>query len=107
MRPNIPEKTGIQENRGYTQTDEFITRTYVLPLLTDEATRKRLIEEHKNNPVGKPGEAGNEAIGHSDDLARVLDKLRRAPPCPRPACRGRCGCFWDLIFVCPFSPYPA
>ena len=26
-----------------------------------------------------PGKAGNKGIGHSDDLARVLDKLRRAP----------------------------
>ena len=79
MRPNVPEKTGIQENRGYTSTDDFITRTYVLPLLTDPETRERLIEEHMNTPVGKPGKAGEAGIGHSDDLARVLDKLRRAP----------------------------
>lgn len=79
MRPNIPEKTGIQENRGHTLTDDFITRTYVLPLLTDPETKARIIAEHKNNPIGLPGKAGNKAVGHSEDLARVLDKLRRAP----------------------------
>ena len=29
----MAKKTGVQENRGYTQTDDFITRTHVLPLL--------------------------------------------------------------------------
>lgn len=79
MRPNIPEQTGIQLNQGHASTDEFITRTYVLPLLTDPATRERLIEEHKNNPIGKPGKAGKAGVGHSPDLITVIDKLRRAP----------------------------
>ena len=79
MIPNIPESTGIQDNRGHSLTDEFITRTYVLPILTDPESKARIIEEHKNNPIGVPGKAGKEAIGHSDDLSRVLDKLRRAP----------------------------
>ena len=79
MIPNIPEKTGIQENRGHSLTDDFITQTYVLPILTDPESKARIIEEHANNPIGLPGKAGKEAIGHSDDLARVLDKLRRAP----------------------------
>lgn len=79
MRPNIPEKTGIQLDQGHASTDDFITRTYVLPLLTDPETRARLIEEHRNNPVGKPGKAGRNAVGHSPDLIAVIDKLRRAP----------------------------
>ncbi len=79
MAVDIPNKTGIQLNQGHTSTDDFITRTYVLPLLTDEATKQRLIEEHKNNPIGKPGKAGKAGVGHSDDLIRVIDKLRRAP----------------------------
>ena len=72
-------KTGVQENRGYTQTDDFITRTHILPLLTDKQKRKQIIEEHRANPVGKPGQAGKAAVQHSDDLARVLDKFRRHP----------------------------
>jgi branched-chain amino acid transport system permease protein len=73
------EPTGVQQNLGYTQTDDFITTTYVLPLLRDNASRKRLIEEHRKNPIGVPGKNGHEAIGHSEDLARVLDKFRRRP----------------------------
>jgi hypothetical protein len=71
--------TGVQLNTGYTATDDFITRTHVLPLLTDPASRERLIAEHRDNPIGKPGKAGQAGIQHSDDLARVIDKLRRAP----------------------------
>ncbi len=72
-------KTGVQLNLGYTATDDFITRTWILPLLADKAKRAKLIEEHRNNPVGKPGKAGKAAVQHSDDLARVIDKFRRAP----------------------------
>ena len=57
MIPNIPEKTGIQENRGHSLTDDFITRTYVLPLLTDAETKARIISEHKDNPIGVPARA--------------------------------------------------
>lgn len=71
--------TGVQSNRGHTATDDFITRTHVLPLLTDPASRSRLIAEHRENPIGKPGKAGRAGVQHSDDLARVIDKLRRAP----------------------------
>jgi branched-chain amino acid transport system permease protein len=79
MRPNIPEQTGIQLDQGRASTDDFITRTYVLPLLADPATRARLIEEHRNNPVGRPGDGGKAGVGHSPDLITVIDKLRRAP----------------------------
>ena len=41
MRPNIPEETGIQLDQGRASTDDFITRTYVLPLLSDPETRAR------------------------------------------------------------------
>lgn len=71
--------TGVQTNRGHTATDDYITRTYVLPLLTDPASRARLIAEHRDNPIGVPGCDGRHGTGHSDDLARVIDKLRRAP----------------------------
>jgi hypothetical protein len=73
------EPTGVQQNLGHKYTDDFITKTYILPLLRDETKRKRLIAEHKKNPIGVPGKSGHEAIGHSEDLARVLDKFRRHP----------------------------
>jgi hypothetical protein len=71
--------TGVQTNQAYASTDDFITRTHILPLLTDPAMRERLIAEHRDNPIGKPGKAGKAGIQHSDDLQRVIDKLRRAP----------------------------
>jgi hypothetical protein len=71
--------TGVQTNQAYTSTDDFITRTHILPLLTDQATRARLIAEHRDNPIGKPGKAGKAGVQHSDELQRVIDKLRRAP----------------------------
>lgn len=75
----MAKKTGVQENRGHSQTDDFITRTYVLPLLTDATKRRALIEEHRRSPIGSPAQGGRPAIQHSDDLARVLDKFRRQP----------------------------
>lgn len=71
--------TGVQTNQGHAATDDFITRTHVLPLLTDKPTRERLIAEHRGNPVGRPGKAGKAGVQHSEELAHVIDKLRRAP----------------------------
>ena len=75
----MPKMTGVQENRGHTSTDDFITRTYILPILADEGRRKAIVDEHRDNPIGTPGLGGNAGIGHSEDLRRVLDKFRRAP----------------------------
>ena len=75
----MPRKTGVQENRGHTSTDDFITRTYILPILADKARRTAITNEHRANPIGKPGLNGKAGVGHSEDLRRVLDKFRRAP----------------------------
>jgi|TARA_B100000959_G_C14452401_1_gene407425 branched-chain amino acid transport system permease protein len=75
----MPRKTGVQENQGHTSTDDFITRTYILPILADETRRKAIIAEHRDNPIGKPGLKGKAGVGHSEDLQRVVDKFRRAP----------------------------
>ena len=52
-----------------------------LPLLKDEKTRNRLIEEHRACPVGKAPalHKGQPGIEHSKELRTVLDKLRRQP----------------------------
>lgn len=73
------QPTGVQLNEGYADTDDFITRTFVLPLLTDKTTLEALIAEHRDNPIGRPGHAGKAGVQHSDELARVIDKFRRAP----------------------------
>ena len=75
----VKEKTGVQLNQGHTSTDDFITRKYVLPLLQDEKTRNRLIEEHRACPVGRAPHKGQPMVEHSKDLRTVLDKLRRQP----------------------------
>ena len=75
----VKEKTGEQLNQGHTSTDDFITRKYVLPLLKDEKTRNRLIEEHRACPVGRAPHKGQPMVEHSKDLRTVLDKLRRQP----------------------------
>ena len=75
----VKEKTGVQLNQGHTSTDDFITRKYVLPLLKDEKTRNRLIEEHRACPVGRAPHKGQPKVEHSKDLRTVLDKLRRQP----------------------------
>ena len=75
------DKTGVQLNQGHTSTDDYITRTYVLPLLKDEKTRNRLIEEHRACPVGRAPalHKGQPGVEHSKELRTVLDKLRRQP----------------------------
>jgi hypothetical protein len=75
----VKEKTGVQLNQGHTSTDDFITRKYVLPLLKDEKTRNRLIEEHRACPVGRAPHKAQPMVEHSKDLRTVLDKLRRQP----------------------------
>ena len=85
------DKTGVQLNQGHTSTDDYITRTYVLPLLKDEKTRNRLIEEHRACPVGRapalhkgqPVEimeesfSSEEACEHAIFLKRVLELLEK------------------------------
>ncbi len=75
----LDKPTGVQTDQGRASTDDFITRTYVLPLLTDEATRNRLIAEHRAHPVAGPPRNGQPPIEHSEDLRTVLDKFRRQP----------------------------
>ena len=75
----LDKPKGVQANEGYEGTDDYITRTYVMPLLFDDESRRRLIAEHKANPVGTPPKNGRTFIEHSEDLRTVLDKMRRHP----------------------------
>ena len=71
--------TTMSSNGAYTETDDFITRTHVMPLLWDDEIRTRIIEEHRVNPIGRPGKDGKPGVEHSEELGHVLDKLRRHP----------------------------
>lgn len=73
------KSTGVKTDQGRTSTDDYITRTYVLPILRDEQIRNGLIAEHKANPVAGPPKNGQPPIDHSKDLITVLDKFRRQP----------------------------
>ncbi|MDE0918001.1 MAG: hypothetical protein OSA04_06805, partial [Flavobacteriales bacterium] len=56
-----------------------MTKTYVMPLLFDDESRRRLIAEHRNSPVGSSSKNGRPAVEHSHELRTVLDKMRRHP----------------------------
>ena len=70
---------GVKANTSYDETDDHITRTYIMPLLFEAESRRRLISEHRNNPVGNAPSNGRQAQEHSQDLRTVLDKMRRHP----------------------------
>ena len=75
----IENVKGVKANEGYEGTDDHITRTFVMPLLFDAESRRRLIAEHKANPVGTAPRNGRTFVEHSHDLRTVLDKFRRHP----------------------------
>ena len=70
---------GVKANEGYLETDDYMTRRYIMPLLFDNETRSRLIAEHKATPVGKPPLNGQPPVEHSQELRTLLDKFRRHP----------------------------
>ena len=55
---------GVKANTAHSETDNFMTRTYVMPLLFDDESRRRLIAEHRNSPVGSPPKNGRPAVEH-------------------------------------------
>jgi hypothetical protein len=73
------KRTTMSQNGSYAETDEFITRTHVMPILWNDEVRERVIAEHRSNPIGKPGKAGVPGVQHSEELGHLLDKLRRHP----------------------------
>jgi hypothetical protein len=75
----LDKTKGVKENLSHTETDDYITKTYVMPLLFDDESRRRLIAEHRNSPVGNAPTNGRAAVEHSHELRTVLDKMRRAP----------------------------
>lgn len=75
----LDKPKGVIANEAYDETDDYITRTYVMPLLFDDESRRRLIAEHKATPVGRAPKDGKTFVEHSDDLRTVLDKMRRHP----------------------------
>ena len=71
------DPSNVALNKGHKHTDDFITRKYVLPLLTNPEKLRQLIEEHRANPIGTAPANGKPVNQHSQELQTVLDKLRR------------------------------
>ena len=97
------DRTEDQKNWPLAAAEDYLTRTYVLPLLANQELREKLIEEHRKNPIGIAGSQGKPGVGHSPELSRVLDKLRRAPMqgkycrvCTKPHEEWRIGIFSEV-----------
>ncbi len=72
-------KTALARDYGFTAVDDYDTRTYILPWLTDSASRERIIAEHKAHPRGVASQPGHKPVLHSEPLRRLIDRLRVTP----------------------------
>ena len=79
MMLDLAKVKGVKANTAHSEVDKFMTRTYVMPLLFDDESRRRLIAEHRSSPVGSSSKNGRPAVEHSHELRTVLDKMRRQP----------------------------
>jgi hypothetical protein len=70
-----PARFGASDT-ATTAAGDYVLEHHVAPLVRDEATRRRLIEEHRRLPLTRPGRHGAPALEHGPDLARLLDWLR-------------------------------
>jgi len=73
----LNQPKGVAANESYDGADDYITHTYIMPLLFDAESRRRLISEHRASPVGTPSANNKALVEHSHDLRTVLDKMRR------------------------------
>ena len=79
MMLDLGKVKGVKANTAHSEADKFMTKTYVMPLLFDDESRRRLIAEHRSSPVGSSSKNGRPAVEHSHELRTVLDKMRRHP----------------------------
>ena len=79
MMLDLGKVKGVKANTAHSEVDKFMTKTYVMPLLFDDESRRRIIAEHRNSPVGSSSKNGKPAVEHSHELRTVLDKMRRQP----------------------------
>jgi hypothetical protein len=70
--------TGLLRGDATTAAAEYLARTRVAPVLTDAASRQRLIDEHARNPLPLPATPDSGPRLHSRDLACVLDHFHAA-----------------------------
>ena len=78
-RNKYPIQTALQADYGFKAVDDYDTRMYILPHLVDAEARRRIIEEHRANPMYRGTQPGQPASLNSDGLKRLLDRLRAMP----------------------------
>ena len=71
----IPD-TALRQDHAFKAVDDYDTRMYILPYLTDEENREKIIAEHKANPRSAATQPGHPAPIYSQPLARLIDKGR-------------------------------
>lgn len=74
-----PAPTALQQDYGFSAVDDYDTRMYILPYLSDRSDREAIIAEHREHPRGAGTKAGEAAPLHSPTLKRLIDKLRMVP----------------------------
>jgi hypothetical protein len=74
----IPD-TALRQDYAFKAVDDYDTRMYILPYLTDKENREKIIAEHKANPRFAATQPGYPAPIYSQPLARLIDKLRVIP----------------------------
>lgn len=78
-RRHAGPRTALARDYGFTAVDDYDARTYILPHLTDPASRARIIAEHRAAPRGAATQPGLRPPNHSEPLKRLIDKLRMTP----------------------------
>lgn len=74
-----PERTALQDDYSYRAVDDYNTRTYLLPVLSDPERRSALIAEHRARPIYTAAQPGEPVPMDSSELSRLLDRLRVVP----------------------------
>ncbi len=71
--------TALARDHGFTAVDDYDTRTYILPFISDATGRASIIAEHRLHPRGAAAQPGIKPPNHSEGLKRLIDKLRMTP----------------------------
>lgn len=72
-------KTALRDDYAFKAVDDYDTRMYILPHLSDPEKLAALIEEHRDNPMYRGTKPGRGAEMNSEPLRRLLDRLRATP----------------------------
>lgn len=78
-RYDAPPRTSLREDHAFNAVDDYDTRMYILPHLIDPVGLRRVVDEHRDNPVYRGTRPGSPPEMNSEPLRRLLDRLRAMP----------------------------